>query len=324
METKYPIPASLMPPQCAPAADSCLKRSLWWSGRRRFLQSFRKALSAGTDAAQIIEGVNSGVVAVIPGESKRVVTHEREVVSLQMGRNTPLPDHAPARELLDTQGTRAVLTEIPGRIGTEMSVIPGNVCQHITYSLDPRRHQIWQCAFLPSNQTIFIPQPVPCRLRSRHGAPESTGKTRQPVVKLQGVTRMGLARRDPGARRSRSRNRARHRMLRMREHDRPPSSTEKPALGSLLYFLQPPAYTFAPEFNFHCRAMVNLPNPMHHAINSERSRLSTDPRWSDTPWSSVSIEGRCSRPRGIFRARGSGCMQRRPHHRRRIGMVRGR
>jgi len=143
----------------------------------RFLQSSGQAGMAGTKPAQAVKSVNAGRVAVAPTEMKRVVAYRLDSHSLQACRNGSRLDFWLGGELVDAEGAGTFLSEIPGRIGTEMAVIPGNLGALGADSLYQRGHEVrqWtpslqrQCGRFPgqlngstraSCTTVIVPSPA--------------------------------------------------------------------------------------------------------------------------------------------------------------------
>ena len=104
----------------------------------------RATLGARAELAQVIESIDPGGVAVAPFEMQSIVADRIHGYSPEAGRDAPLRNSAIAAEFVDAVRTRAVLPKIPGRVGTEVPVIPGDVRPGGTDALDQRRSQIRQ------------------------------------------------------------------------------------------------------------------------------------------------------------------------------------
>ncbi len=64
---------------------------------------------------------------IAKSEIKGVISYGRDAHALDGGGDAAVTDLAFAGKLIHTIGAHAILPQVPGRIGTEMTIIPGDI-----------------------------------------------------------------------------------------------------------------------------------------------------------------------------------------------------
>ncbi len=88
--------------------SSGVERSRFRRLLRWFLQAFRKTLGTRAETAQVVKGVNAGVVAVTPAKSQRIIAYRRYAYTLQTSRYASGEDLSHSGEFIDAVGTQAI------------------------------------------------------------------------------------------------------------------------------------------------------------------------------------------------------------------------
>ena len=88
--------------------------------------------------------INAGLVAIAPGKIERIISHRRDVDALDGRRNVSMADFPFSRKLLDAFGAHAVFPQIPGRVRTEMSIVPCDIGLFWANALHKLRHDVLQ------------------------------------------------------------------------------------------------------------------------------------------------------------------------------------
>lgn len=124
------------------------------------LQSFGAAFGTWAELSQKSVSIQTHTVSIAPLELKGVIADELHVGSFQCGRNAAGNEPPLSREFIHALRAWTVFSQEPRRIGTEMTVIPLDVCLCGGYAFDLFRHCIWQWAGLLSGVGIRKRVPV--------------------------------------------------------------------------------------------------------------------------------------------------------------------
>ena len=81
---------------------------------------------------------------IAPAEIESVISHGNYVDALNSRGDVAMADFPFARKLFDAIGAHAVFPQIPGRVRSEMPVIPGNIGLFGANAFHKLRHDVLQ------------------------------------------------------------------------------------------------------------------------------------------------------------------------------------